>query len=263
MDDRVIDTAVYAGSKVSRLPRVLRRPAIIARYLVRGNTRPEYVFEDDGLATVHYSPFLDDPDWQARYDTMVTDWYSATPGLDVRWRMWVLTEFASRADGLGTFAEFGTYRGGCAYMILASTRQSAMHLFDTFSGIPTAHLSDRESRAGLAGQLSDTSVDHVRAKLAKWDSRTFFHAGDVFNTLERTETGPLALAHVDLAAARATVRSLEYLYPRLIPGGAVVFDHYGWDDFEEQRKSIDAFFADKPDRPLALPTGQAVVVRRP
>lgn len=163
MDDRVIDTAVYAGSKVSRLPRVLRRPAIIARYLVRGNTRPEYVFEDDGLATVHYSPFLDDPDWQARYDTMVTDWYSATPGLDVRWRMWVLTKFASRADGLGTFAEFGTYRGGCAYMILASTRQSAMHLFDTFSGIPTAHLSDRESRAGLAGQLSDTSVDHVRA----------------------------------------------------------------------------------------------------
>jgi hypothetical protein len=220
----------------------------------------QYVYEADGLGTQHYSPFLYDTSWQAAYDLMVEEWFPSFHQ-EVRWRMWTLTEHARRVDGLGAFAEFGVYRGGCAYMILSCTETSPYNLFDTFAGIPDVRLTATEAEAGFAGRLADTSVDYVEAVLAKWSDRTRFHAGDIFETLRTTETGPLALAHIDLNAALPTTRALQYAYPRLVRSGTIVFDDYGFSGYEEQRHAIDAFFVDTPDIPIALPTGQAIVVK--
>lgn len=214
------------------------------------------------MATAWHSPFLVDRDWQAHYDEMSRDWFTGGV-VDVRWRMWILTEFARSVDGLGDFAEFGTNRGGCAYMMLATTRASGLHMFDTFAGIPDSNLTDEERAAGFAGTWSDTSVQHVEQRLAQWPERARFCVGDVFETLATAETGPLALVHMDLNAAAATGRALEYAYPRLRTGGVIVFDDYGFTGYEDQRAVTDAFFAQTPDRPVALPTGQALVVKRP
>lgn len=247
------------------LARVLRRPAAIASRLIAGRARPQqppYVYESDGLATAWHSPFLEDREWQRRYDAMASDWFTGG-AVDVRWRMWILTELARRMDGLGAFAEFGTNRGGCAYMMLATTQRSPLFMFDTFEGIPASNLSDAERAAGFAGTWSDTSVEHVERRLAEWPARTSFCVGDVFETLQSTETGELALVHMDLNAAAATERALDYVHPRLRAGGIVVCDDYGFTGYEDQRAAIDRFFASTPHRPISLPTGQALIVKTP
>jgi O-methyltransferase len=253
------------GSRLARLPKVLQRPAVAAHGLLLRRGRPEhppYVYEAVGLATAWHSPFLHDRAWQARYDEMAQDWFTGGV-VDVRWRMWTLTELARGADGLGAFAEFGTNRGGCAYMMLAATQRSPLFMFDTFAGIPDANLTAEERAAGFAGSWADTSVEHVRERLAEWPQRTRFCVGDVFETLESTETGELALVHMDLNAAAATRRALEYAHPRLRSGGVIVFDDYGFTGYEDQRAVIDAFFAGTGDHPVALPTGQALVLKGP
>ncbi|HEU0315890.1 MAG TPA: TylF/MycF/NovP-related O-methyltransferase, partial [Solirubrobacteraceae bacterium] len=166
------------------------------------------------MATGHYSPFVDEPRWQAAYDAMAADWFTEVRQ-ELRWRMWTLTEHARRVDGLGAFAEFGVYRGGFMFMVLSCTTKSSCHLFDTFAGIPDENLTESEREAGFAGRLDNTSVDYVRRVLGPWEDRTQFHAGDIFEILPTTETGPLAFAHIDLNAALPTVRAIEYAYPRL------------------------------------------------
>lgn len=258
-----MDWTFEPESRIAALPAPLRYPALLLRNLgVR--PRPRYVYESDGLATTHFSPFLSDPSFSALYDEMAAEWYTDYV-VDVRWRMWLLTSFARQCAGLaGNFAEFGVYRGGCAFMTLATTRpdpRRQLYLFDTFEGIPGAHLTASESAFGLAGRLADTSAQYVEKRLERWRGRFQICAGDVFETLPAVDTGPLAFIHVDLNASAPTLHVLEYAYPRLVPGAIAVFDDYGQAGGADQRTVIDVFFRDQSEEVIVLPTSQAIVIK--
>jgi O-methyltransferase len=259
-----VDWTVVPGSRISRLPAPLRYPALAVRNLgVR--PRQPWLYESDGLATTHHSPFLEDREWARLYDEMAADWFTAYRA-DVRWRMWLLTTMARQAQALeGNFAEFGVYRGGCAFMILATTEHREgrrFFLFDTFAGIPDTHLTEEESSWGIAGMHADTSAAHVERFLGRWEGRFETCPGDVFETLGEVDTGPLSLAHIDLNSGAATKHVLEYVYPRLVAGGVVVFDDYGQSGGAPQREVIDAFFAGRTEQVVVLPTGQAMAIKQ-
>jgi O-methyltransferase len=267
-----MDLSVPPDSKTARLPRRLQPLAVLAhrgymelRALVRREHAPAYVFEADGLATVHYSPFLGDREFSARYDEMASEWF-VHANVDVRWRMWLLTRFAHQCRGLeGDYAEFGVYRAGCAYMMLATSglpTTKRLFLFDTFAGFPPDMLTDSERAAGLHGALANTSVDYVAARLAPWKAQVMLVEGDVFVTLPGTETGPLAFVHMDLNLSKPTTAALEYAYPRLTAGAIVVFDDYGGTGLEAQRLVVDEFLADKTEDVIALPSGQGMMIKR-
>jgi O-methyltransferase len=276
-----MDWTVYPDTPISRLPRPLRYPALLLRNILTllrlmpkpseapsQPAGPDYVYEADGLATVYFSPFLADAEWSGAYEEMARDWYPDQPGFDIRWRMWILTSVARQVRALpGDIAEFGVYRGGCARMILETVGLDAgrrYHLFDTFAGIPDSELTERERVEGYAGRLADTSVEVVEERLDPWREALVFHAGDVFETATTADTGDLSLVHMDLNASAPTRVALEYSYPRLVPGGAIVFDDYGWDPTSyEQRDVIEHFCRPLPESVVALPSGQALLIRLP
>ncbi len=258
------------GARISRLPPGLRpaarrlRAAVPTRLLHR--LRPAFVFDSDGMATAHFSPFLEDPGFNDAYRRITDRWPGGTR--DVRWRVWLLVRCARQAAavaGAGAFAEFGVYRGATAYMVLSqlgpALGERPLYLFDTFSGIPSDRLTPGEVEAGLEGTLADTSVEEVRRLLEPWAANVRLVAGDVLETLPATETGPLAWAHLDLNAAAPTRAALDYVYPRLVRSGVVVFDDYGWRGYEAQRVAIDDFLIDKPETLVPLPTGQALLIK--
>jgi hypothetical protein len=217
----------------------------------------------DGFATAHYCPFTDDDEFDALYWEMQRSWY---PGADVRWRMWVLTTLAQACQQLpGNFAEFGTWRGGCAYMILGRTKVAPSHrffLFDTFTGIPANRLTERERNEGFAGRLKDTSLEHVDDLLTRWRPRYTLCPGDIFDTISAIDVGVLSFAHIDLNAAAPTRAALDFTYKHMICGGIIVFDDYGQADYNDQRIVIDEFFHNLPEKPIAVPTSQAFVIKR-
>jgi O-methyltransferase len=229
------------------------------------NEGPQYVFESDGLATVHYSPFLKDSDFNDHYAELRREWFPDAD-VDLRWRMWTLTQVARNCSGVRRdFAEFGVYRAGCAFMIFSTGAfddGKRFFLYDTFAGIPDHELSDAERAAGLAGAHADTSVDYVRRRLAPWSDRIVLVPGDVNDTVRRDGPRSLAFVHMDLNAAEPTRAALEYAFGRLTPGGVILFDDYGWKGLEAQRHAIDAFLSDHPEVPIALPTGQALLIKQ-
>ena len=112
-----MDLRSFIAARIAQLPpRQKRKVERVARHLP---VRRGWVYDADGLATVHHSPFLEDPEFTRLYDQMAAEWY-LDEVMDVRWRMWLLTRYALHARNLpGNYAEFGVYRGGCSRMMLA------------------------------------------------------------------------------------------------------------------------------------------------
>lgn len=255
------------GARISRLPKPLQRPALRLRdALPAALTRRlpvTYVYRSDGLATAHRSPFLDEPEFNRLFWNIAHRW--AGGPVDLRWRVWLLSQCARQCTVLdGGFVEFGVYRAASAYMILAWVGLPAgttFHLFDTFTGIPPTGLTDPEVEAGFEGGHADTTVSEVEDFLAAWRDQTILVVGDVFDTVVEVETGPLAFVHLDLNAAGPTRAALDYAYRRLVPHGIIVFDDYGWTGYDDQRRVIDHYFVGRSEAILALPTGQAIVVK--
>jgi O-methyltransferase len=223
----------------------------------------QYVWISDGFATAHHCPFADDMEFEAQYREMERAW---APEANVQWRMWTLSALARQCQGLpGNFAEFGVWRGGCAFMIMSRTTVSEDHrffLFDTFAGTPLDRLTRHEREVGFASGLGQTSLEYVDEVLARWRPRYSLHPGDVFETLSTVDVGDLSFAHVDLNAMAPSRLALEYAYEHMIPGGVIVFDDYGFASYSDQRVMIDEFFDTRPETLVVLPTGQAFALKR-
>jgi len=76
-----------------------------------------------------------------------------------------------------------------------------------------------------------------------------------------TDLGELkvSFAHIDLDLYQGVFDTLAFVYPRMPAGGVIVFDDYGFASCPGARRAVEEFFDDKPEKPLALHTGQAVV----
>jgi O-methyltransferase len=259
-----VDLTVYPGTRIERLRPPLRLPLLLLRGLVFRQGRPGFAYQGDGMATNHFGPFTTDARFERAYEEISAFWKAPTL-TDMRWRLWTLSRMARMARRIpGDYAEFGTYRGGCAMLILATAdlpEDKRLRLFDTFSGTPDRRLTLRERVRGFAGAWSEgASAAGVRERLGRWSDRIEIHAGDVFATVPGDLPERLAFAHVDLNASAPTKHVLEQVLPRVSPGGVVVFDDYGWDEYAEQRAVIDRYFAGRPEDVVALPTGQAFVI---
>ena len=183
-------------------------------------------------------------------------------------RCYVLYSLARQAAMLGgEWWECGVYKGGTAMLLAALIerlrqtergRQFTLRLFDTFQGMPP---TDAQRDIHRAGDFADTDAASVRARVPQ--PFVHLHAGFIPRTFGGLEEARVALAHVDVDIYSSILDCCRFLYPRMIQGGFIVFDDYGFPTCPGARQAVDEFFRGKPEVPLVLPTGQAVVFVAP
>lgn len=180
-------------------------------------------------------------------------------------RLWVLYTLAQQALHLdGDLVECGVWRGGSAILFSHLVHQAVvpahrrLYLFDTFGGMPTTNPEHDNYYKG--GEFADTSLEAVRDRLPH-RQRVEFRKGFIPQTFEGLEDLRVAFAHVDVDIHDSVAACCAFLYPRLIPGGIMVFDDYAWSTCAGARKAVDDYFAALPVRPLVLSNGQAVVFK--
>src|SRR3954470_2976589 len=179
-------------------------------------------------------------------------------------RCYLLASLAQHAAGLtGDAAECGVYNGGTALLLsrILADNGHRLYLFDSFAGLPQGD-PDKDGHF-RAGQYASDPVESVRALLAEFGDSGDIRAGWIPDTFAGLEDRRYVLAHVDVDIYQSTRDCCEYFYPRLVPGGVMVFDEYGRAPARGERDAVDEFFADKPETPIALPTGQAMVLKLP
>lgn len=177
-------------------------------------------------------------------------------------RCYVLWRTLQQATNLdGDVLECGVFRGGTALLaaetVTALEADKAVHLFDTFEGMPqTTEGIDRFEEGGFGG----TSAADVRSLMEPYPT-VRVHAGYIPDTFQGLEIPRIAWAHVDVDIYQSVLDCIDFIYPRLVRGGYMIFDDYGFPSCVSARRAVDEAFADKPEVPLSLPTGQCMVVK--
>ena len=174
-------------------------------------------------------------------------------------RLFLLYQFALQAaDRPGEAAEVGVYRGGTARILARTLNKKTVHLFDTFSGMPAV---DAERDTHRPGDFADTSEESVRAYLAS-AGNAVLHPGFFPQTAAPLEKASFCFVHIDVDIYQSVGDCCRFFYPRLSPGGVLLFDDYGTPTCPGAQQAVDEFFAGKAERPLYLPTGQCAVIKK-
>jgi O-methyltransferase len=177
-------------------------------------------------------------------------------------RCWILLQVMRQALALpGHFAEFGVFRGGTALLAAEVLREAhdnrPLHLFDSFSGMPATSPGEPFAQ----GDFDQTSEAAVRDLVAPAGAHVIIHAGYIPGTFREAAISQLAYAHVDVDLYQSVLDCIEFVYPRLVAGGILVFDDYGFPSCTRAREAVDQAFAALPEKPIYLPTGQAMVIK--
>jgi O-methyltransferase len=246
---------------------------VIAVLLPKDHPR---IFWGDRLLSLGKSMgFLDDPKFAAAYAAIKGshqyDQYVSP--YTVAWRLHTLVWAASSGLALdGDFVECGVFKGDFAWVIAQATdfaRQSRVfYLYDTFAGFAPAYSSAADFPEAprffdFANEVyKDPAIyPEVLRKFNEFPNVRIIR-GIVPDSLALASPEKIAFLHIDLNSPEAEVAALEVLFDRVVAGGSIVLDDYGWHLFRKQKIAEDAFMARRGYRVLELPTGQGLVIKR-
>lgn len=156
-------------------------------------------------------------------------------------------------------AEVGVFRGASARLMHDADSSRALHLFDTFEGLPETSASDTEFRNGqfAKGQFA-CGLDEVKRYLGSSD-KVVFHQGFFPQTAEPVKAERFSFVHTDVDLYESTRSVLEFFYPRLVPGGMIL--SHDFHSCQGPHRAITEFFKDRPEPVIELPGDQAVIVK--
>jgi predicted O-methyltransferase YrrM len=140
----------------------------------------------------------------------------------------------------GDLAELGVYQGGSALALAtADPSRRTLHLFDTFAGLPAPTGPDAGTGMHEGGLAGDEAA--VRALLAGLPVE--LHRGVFPASTAGLPDRTYSLVHVDGDWYETTAAALDYFWPRLSPGGALVIDDWHWPDTPGVDRAVTERFA--------------------
>lgn len=243
----------------------VRFPLPDGRTLVQG----PLTYNHDGLATRHNADFMRE---RAFIDAYGVGMENGNPDTRIEWRVHVALWVATQAIRLeGDFVECGVHTGilsGAVMTWLDFARHAGrkFYLFDTWQGIPAEQISEDEKRAGVPEmnrKYQDGDAVHaaVVRKFSLWPNAVVVR-GRVPDTLAAmADSKGVAYASVDMNVASAEMAAADFLWPRIVRGGFILLDDYGWTKHLNQKKAWDDFARRQGVMILALPTGQGLISR--
>lgn len=180
----------------------------------------------------------------------------------------------------GDVVECGVWRGGSMHAVartLAAAGETSreLYLFDTYEGMPPAGERDVRHDGRPAAELLETlprtsktwavaSLEDVRAGFEDVPyprERVHFVKGRVEDTVPAAAPDRVALLRLDTDWYESTRHELEHLYPRLVSGGVLILDDYGW--WKGAREAVDEWLAESGERLLLMRAGSGRIAVRP
>ncbi len=165
----------------------------------------------------------------------------------------------------GSVAECGVFRGETLLLwakfleiFCMGDRSRCVYGFDHFQGLRNLRPEDGPENAAMHDGAYDASEDYdqLMALIELFDADRFAPRkpriqlvdGDARETLPRwAEANPgvrLSVLHLDFDLYEPTRAALEVLYPRVVPGGLVIFDEFGFENFPGETQAVEDYFGD-------------------
>jgi O-methyltransferase len=185
-----------------------------------------------------FSPWLS-PEWRK---TLRADDARSLLTPQARYNLFSLALVATRRCE-GDLAECGVYKGGTARILAELEPNRPLHLFDTFDGMPeTDPKRDLHKARRLRGYERS-----IGAGVSLGSANVKIEVGLIPDSLRSVGDRAFSFVHIDLDIYNAIKSASEFFYPRMVSGGILLFDDYGFPSCPGARAAVDEFFADKPE----------------
>ncbi|MCC6657999.1 MAG: class I SAM-dependent methyltransferase [Rhodocyclaceae bacterium] len=206
--------------------------------------------------------------WQdepAFWDIWNASPYAGTQRPDRKFVLWSMARSTRHLPG--DTAECGVLDGASSYLICSAREDGGLpehHAFDSFEGLSSPGPEDRPRTSAAfhwaAGDLS-VPIEETLRKLGRFGNIRY-HRGWIPQRFGEVATRRFSFVHVDVDLYQPTKDSLAFFYPRLVPGGILLCDDYGYHTCPGARRAFDEFAATTPERAVVhLPTGQGFLVK--
>lgn len=209
---------------------------------------------DDMLVWFRNIGFLEQPDFIEAFRP-----YHADPVLRARiWRVYMLCWAARSCLRLpGDFMDVGCYDGRTVevmerYCDFRAAAGKTWWLYDMFENPP-----DEARKASHGPRLFDT----VRQAFEPLGNFRVIK-GAVPGSFAQGIPERVAFAQLDLNVAAPELAALEVIYDRMVPGGIIIFDDFGFRRYRESHDAELAFLQARGDLIWESPTGQGLFIKR-
>jgi O-methyltransferase len=179
--------------------------------------------------------------------------------------LWALIEQASKLKS-GSIIEVGVWRGGTGALISQQARlcaiQEKVFLCDTFSGVAKAGENDSTYKGG---EHADTSRKTVEGLLARMNLSNVEILEGTFpdDTGRQVEDLQFRFCHIDVDAYQSAKDIIDWIWDRMVPGGIVVYDDYGFYDCQGITKHVEEQRLLRDRLVVHNLNGHAVIVKLP
>lgn len=177
-------------------------------------------------------------------------------------RKFFLNSLLSIVENLeGDTAECGVFEGASSWLICDKFKQShkVHYIFDSFEGLSNPSIVDGEywQQGALNAPeeivLKNLSMYQDKIKLCKgWIPDKFYEVSDK----------TFCFVHIDVDLYQPTLDSISYFYPRLVKGGIILCDDYGFSTCPGAKKAFDEYMEHNPENIVHVPTGQGFIIKQ-
>ena len=211
------------------------------------------------LTGASYAPWLTDKEFNDVYglvkENTLVDKYKC-------YALWQLVEQVSSLKGV--IIEVGCWKGGSGILLAKKAElenlQTYVYLFDTFSGIVKAGPKDSNYTDGEHSNASKEDVIQLQRK-AKIDA---FIIKGVFpeDSSYCIKDDKIRLCHIDVDVYQSAKDAFEWVWKRVVSGGIVVFDDYGFQTCSGVRKFVDEIKDNHDNIFIHNLNGQAIIIKK-
>lgn len=179
-------------------------------------------------------------------------------------RHWMLSELLKLVTDLtGDTAECGVFKGASSYLMALANQNSLTqrthHIFDSFAGLSLPSLQD--GNFWSQGDLS-CSMEIVKQNLSQFPPNSIkYYPGWIPDRFSELDDSLFSFVHIDVDLYKPTFDSLAFFYPRMLSGGIILCDDYGFTSCPGATAAFDEYLSNKPEPLIALSSGGAFLIK--
>lgn len=221
-------------------------------------------YKTDSLVTSNNCDFINEPRFAKAYAAAAAT--NPWPGFTLQWRVYIVCWFADLVKNLpGDFVECGVNTGAYAravieYIDFAKTGKT-FYLFDTFAGLVPDQINEAEKNAGIQDYLGKYHDVYEQVKKTFAPFNVSVVKGMVPETLPQCKSESICYLSIDMNVMEPEIAAANYFWNKIVPGGVIILDDYGFPQHKEQKLAFDRFARERGVNILSLPTAQGIIIK--